>query len=307
MSNATQSFLALAAIAGAAFPASASGLTDACTLAETLSVGVGSDALVDLPFRTIDGRIYLDVMVDGQGPFVFAVDTGASGIGRADASLVAELALQSDGESQTSDGVATAKVTTVRIASLALGGLVRSDVSVIARDYRSRVSPEAAFYGILGREFFADGLLVIDFPAQRLRFFRTHELHADLTGVMVYERAFRVPVTLGSMTTTGNLDTGADVTLVIPAAVYDQLQGEPLQSAGNVSLTNTRIESSSGRYAGPGRAGPVRLGEATLADVPVRVAAEFPEVLVGAHALKDQRVLIDQRHSAIAICPSRVR
>lgn len=302
MSSAKQTFLALAAIVGAAFPAAASGPTDACALAESLSVGAGGDALVDLPFRTIDGRIYLDVLVNGRGPFVFAVDTGASGIGRADASLVSELALPFDGEGQTSDGVTTAKVDTVRIASLTLDGLVRSEVSVIARDYRSRVSPEAAFSGILGREFFADGLLMIDFPAQRLRFFNVRDLRADQSGVMVYERAFRVPVTLGSMTTAGNLDTGADVTLVIPAAVYEQLQGAPLQSAENVSLTNTRIESSSGRYAGP-----IQIGEAMLTDVPVRVVAELHEVLVGAHALKDQRVLIDQRHKTVGVCPARDR
>jgi predicted aspartyl protease len=254
--------------------------------------------LVDLPFRTIDGRIYLDVLVNGRGPFVFAVDTGASGIGRADASLVAELELPHDGAGQTSDGVATATVDTVRIASLTLGGLVRSDVAVIARDYRSRVSAEAVFSGILGREFFGDGLLMIDFPARRLRFFHEAELRQDQTGAMAYERAFRVPVTLGSMQTTGNLDTGADVTLVIPAAVHEQLAGGPLQSAGNVSLTNTRIESSSAQYAGP-----VQIGEAVLRDVPVRVVAEFREVLIGAHALKDQRVLIDQRHMTVAVCP----
>ncbi|UYV17315.1 aspartyl protease family protein [Porphyrobacter sp. ULC335] len=301
MSNAWRSLSVFAAIAGAAFPAAASPPTQACALAADLSAGVNGDPVVDLPFRTIDGRIYLDVLVDGRGPFVFAVDTGASGIGRADASLVAELALPYDGEGQTSDGIATAKVDTVRIASLALGDLVRSDVSVIARDYRSRVSAEAAFSGILGREFFADGLLMIDFPAKRLRFFNSSELRADQSGAMAYERAFRVPVTLGSMKTTGNLDTGADVTLVIPAALYDQLQGAPLQSAGNVSLTNTRIESSAGQFAGP-----VQVGEATLTDVPVRVVAEFPEVLVGAHALKGQRVLIDQRHKAVAVCPSQV-
>lgn len=91
---------------------------------------------------------------------------------------------------------------------------------------------------------------------------------------------------------------GADVTLVIPAAVYEQLQGGPLQSAGNVSLTNTQIESFLAQYAGP-----VQIGAVRLSDVPARVVAEFREVLIGAHALKDQRVLIDQRHMTVAVCP----
>ena len=269
-------------------------------LAEAVSTGAVSDALLDLPFRTIESRIYLDVMVDGKGPFVFALDTGASGIGRVDASLVAELGLPSAGEGQTSDGVASAKVDTVRIASLALGGLVQRDIAVIARDYRSRVSQAAAFSGILGRAFFADGLLVIDFPAQRLRFFTNRELRAGQPGALAYDRAFRVPVTLGAVTTTANLDTGADVNLVMPTAVYAQLQGAPLQPAGNVSLTNTRLPSFTGQLPGP-----VRVGQASLSDVPVRVAADFPEVLVGAQALKDQLVRIAQRHQTVAVCPAR--
>lgn len=300
MSISSRLWLGLAAIAGSGAGASAANPGEACVLAESVSAGAASDALVDLPFRTIESRIYLDVMVDGKGPFVFAVDTGASGIGRVDASLVAELGLAPAGEGETSDGVASAKVDTVRIASLALGGLTRSHLAVIARDYRSRVSPAAAFAGILGREFFADGLLVIDFPAQRLRFFRDRALPPDQPGAMIYDRAFRVPVTLGAMATPANLDTGADVALVMPTAVYEQLPGTPLQPAGNVSLTNTRMPSFAGRLAGP-----VGVGDANLTDVPVRVAAAFPEVVVGAQALRDQRVLIDQRHKTVTVCPAR--
>lgn len=294
--------LAITVLAQAPIPALAKAETQAgaCALAEELALGQAPQPLVDLPFRTIDGRIYVDALVNGQGPHVFAVDTGASGIGRADASLVTLLALPPAGAGHTSDGVQDAAVDTVHIASLALGGLVRTDVTVIARDYRSRVSLEAAFSGILAREFFADGLLLIDFPARRLRFFSDAHLRADQAGAMTYERAFRIPVTLGAMTVTGNLDTGADVSLVIPPAIHEQLGAGPLEPAGNASLTNTTVASLAGRYAGP-----VRIGEAVLTDVPVRVIDAFREVLVGAHALTDQRVLIDQRHRTLAVCPAQ--
>jgi hypothetical protein len=294
----SRSLIALAALAGCSSSVNAAQPAPACALAQSAAGGEAGDALVDRPFRTIEGRIYVDAMVNGKGPFLFALDTGASGTGRADASLVAQLNLPSDGASQTSDGMATATVDTVRIGSLALDGLVRQDVSVIARDYRSRVSEAAAFSGILGRAFFADGLLVIDFPARRLRLFGTRELRADQPGALPYERAFRVPVTLGTVTTTGNLDTGADVTLVMPPALYDRLQAGPLAPAGNINLTNTRIASYAGRFAGS-----VSIGAAVMTDVPVRVAEGFLELLVGAHALKDQRVLIDQRHKTVAVCP----
>ncbi|MFW2351513.1 aspartyl protease family protein [Qipengyuania sp.] len=290
------SAMAACALPLASTPASASSAADdgACALA----VEAPSEALVSLPFRTIDGRIYLEAMVNGAGPYVFALDTGASGVGRADASLVEELTLPPDGEDETSDGVSSAVVDRVRIASLALGALERHDVSLIARDYRSRMSAESAFSGILGREFFADGLLAIDFSAERLNFYRSREMRASQAGAMTYERAFRVPVTLGDFETTGNVDTGANVTLVLPGPVYDEVEGTTLTPAGDASLTNTRIASSKAQLAGP-----VQIGGARLEDVPVRVVVEYPEVLVGAHALQDHVLLIDQRHKTLALCP----
>ncbi|WP_370297962.1 aspartyl protease family protein [Qipengyuania mesophila] len=290
------SAMAACALPLASTPASAS--SEASDSACALAVEAPSEALVSLPFRTIDGRIYLEAMVNGAGPFVFALDTGASGVGRADASLVEELALPPDGEDETSDGVSSAVVDKVRIDSLAFGALERHDVSLIARDYRSRMSAESAFSGILGREFFADGLLAIDFPAKRVNFYRSREMHASQPGAMSYERAFRIPVTLGDLETTGNVDTGANVTLVLPGPVYDEVDGTSLTPAGDASLTNTRIASSKARLAGP-----VQIGGARLDDVPVRVVPEYPEVLVGAHALQDHVLLIDQRHKTLALCP----
>ena len=88
-----------------------------------LAIEAPAEAVFSLPFRTIDGRIYLDAMVNGEGPFVFALDTGASGMGRADATLADALNLPADGTDETSDGVSSAQVDKVRIASLTLGGL----------------------------------------------------------------------------------------------------------------------------------------------------------------------------------------
>ncbi|WP_425480574.1 hypothetical protein, partial [Stenotrophomonas pictorum] len=50
---------------------------DACTLADRPE----ADWQLRVPFEVIDGRIYVPVGVNGRGPFRFAVDTGASGMG----------------------------------------------------------------------------------------------------------------------------------------------------------------------------------------------------------------------------------
>jgi predicted aspartyl protease len=266
---------------------------DACKLIDAPQ----ADFLVRVPFETIDGRIYVQTRVNGRGPFRFAIDTGASGMARADASLVSALGLIIQGETTTSDGVRSAQVDTTRLDSLELGDFVRHQLNVITRDYSGRKAPDAAFSGIIAREFFSDGLLVIDYPGKTLSFTRTHALSPTATNVLTYERAFRVPVSIGALQTEGNLDTGANVTFVLPRSLYDQVAATPLQQAGRGHLTNGEIETSRARVRGP-----FRIGSASLSNVEVRVSDRFPELLVGAHALQGMVLMIDQRSKSIALC-----
>lgn len=251
-----------------------------------------------IPFEAIDGRIYVQAKVDGAGPFRFAVDTGASGMGRADSSLVAALGLPGAQPTTNSDGVTTAAIDTTTLASLDVGGLVRRELVVPTRDYNGKAAPDAALSGIVAREFFADGLLLIDYPGRTLAFSRKLALHPGDDGAMTYERPFRIPVSIGSVRTEGNLDTGANVTFVLPRALFDRVGGTPLQAAGEGRLANSRIETGRSTVAGP-----FQVGEARLKDVEVRVSERYPELLVGAHALQHAKVLIDQRSKAVAVCP----
>lgn len=275
-------------------PAHAARTPAVCAIADTAR----RDAVISVPFDVVDGRIYVSARVNGKGPFRFAVDTGASGLGRADARLVAALGLAVSGSGQSSDGVATARVDTVSLVSLELGGLIRRDLSVITRDYNGRMSKEAAFDGIIGRDFFVDGLLVIDYPKRRLTFTRSAGLRRGAAGVLGYERPFRVPVTIGSVTVEGQLDTGANVAFVLPQSLFERIGGGAVTASGEGNLTNTTIKTDRAIVAGP-----FRIGTASLANVEVRVSDRFPELLVGAHALSKFALLIDQRSSSVALCP----
>lgn len=285
-------------VAASATSAHAAPRPSVCRLTETAV----RDAVVSVPFEVVDGRVYVTARVDGKGPFRFAVDTGASGLGRADARLVAALGLSVSGSGRSSDGVATAQVDTVSLASLELGGLIRRDLSVITRDYNGRMSKEAAFDGIIGRDFFADGLLVIDYPKRRLTFTRIAGLQRGAPGVLGYERPFRVPVTIGSVTVEGQLDTGANVAFVLPKPLFDRIGGGAVTASGEGNLTNTTIKTDRATVAGP-----FRIGAASLANVEVRVSDRFPELLVGAHTLSKFALLIDQRSSSVALCPPAPR
>ncbi len=285
--------VAVAALAMAGVPAQAKE-PGACGLVQSAA----ADALFSIPFRTIDGRIYVEARVNGQGPFVFAVDTGASGMGRADARLVTGLVLPVHGSGETSDGVASARVDTVHLASLELGDLVRRDLEVITRDYASRMSAEAGFDGIIGRDFFGDGLLIIDYPSRTLRFTRKAGLTQGAPGVLAYERAFRVPATIGGVAAEANLDTGANVAFVLPKALFDRVDGGPVAAAKEGRLMNSTVDTGRATVAGP-----FRIGGAELSNVEVRVSESYPELLAGAHALQHFALLIDQRTKAVALCP----
>ena len=272
----------------------ADGGTDACGLLDAPD----KDFAMRIPFDVIDGRIYVQAKVNDRGPFRFAVDTGASGMGRADASLVSALGLAIQRPTANSDGIEVAEADTTTLDSLDIGGLSRGNLQVITRDYNSRMSPEAALAGIVGRGFFEDGLLVIDYPGKTISFSRKLSLSPSHGGALAYERPFRVPVSIAGVHTEGNLDTGANVAFVLPQSLFDRIGGTPLQQAGHGRLSNSRIETGRSTIHGP-----FRIGQATLEDREVRVSESYPEVLVGAYALQSFAILIDQRSKRVAVCP----
>ena len=267
---------------------------DACEVA-----GAAYDqALVSLPFEIVHGRVYIQAEVNGQGPFTFAVDTGASGLGRADASLTEALRLSVTGSAETGDGVTVASVDTVRLDSLDVGGLVRTDLELMTRDYSSSAPPGAEISGIVGRDFFSDGFLVIDFPSRTLTFSRAAGLSGNNEGALAYERPFRVPVSIGGVSMEANLDTGAGAALVLPQGLYEQVSAGPLEAAGRARLTNTVIETSRAIVSGP-----VSIGETKTRNVEARVSERFPEAMIGGHILQAYVVAIDQRSKLVAVCP----
>lgn len=267
---------------------------DACGMARSALEA----APLKVPFELVDGRIYLDALVNQRGPYRFAVDTGASGMGRADARLVEALGLRASGQVANSDGVHTTQSDTLRLDALALGGLVRRDVEVITRDYASRLSAPQRFDGILGRGFFEDGLLVIDYPHRVLAFTTAAGLTPDASGGLAYERPFRVPVSIGGVQATAHLDTGANVTAVVPLSLYQRLDASPLRAAAPGRLTNGSIDASRATLAGP-----LIIGGTRLTGLEVRVSQAFPELLVGAHVLQGHVLAIDQRSRMVALCP----
>lgn len=255
-----------------------------------------SSAVMRAPFEVVGGRIYVQARVNGAGPYRFMFDTGASGMGRADTSLVQELSIPIAGTTTNSDGVNTTTINVVRLQSLSLGGMSRTNVDVLSRDY-SRDGATVRISGIIGREFFADGLLVIDYPARTLLFTRASLRPGD-AGVLAYRDNFHVPVTIGAETVEGSLDTGSNLTMHVPRSLYDRIGADPLVPAGEGRRANTVFQLYSTRLHGP-----VRIGALSASDIPVMVSDRAPRLNIGAGFLKDYVLAFDQRSQLVALCP----
>jgi len=209
--------------------------------------------------------------------------------------LVQDQQLPVAGEGTSSDGMQSSEVSKVLIESISLGDLTKHNLEVTARDYSLRTS--AKFSGILARDFFADGLLILDFPKKRLTFSDTRSIPENALDAIRYVKPFRIPVELGDLEVVGNLDTGADVSFVMPTSMYSQVKATPLVEAGRASLTNSKIEMKSTTILDP-----IRIGSETFVGTEARVIDNFPELLVGSHIVSQYVLLVDQRTKAVALC-----
>lgn len=196
---------------------------------------------IKIPFELMHGRIYVEAFVNEQGSFRFLVDTGASGMGRADVRVVKKLGLPVTGTATNSDTVNTATVSTVAIKSLRVGKLTRPNVEVYSRDYNLRAAPGAKLQmGIIGREFFSDYLLQIDYKKKEILLSKGY-LKESASQNLRYnqDEPLVVPLRIGQFDTVGLIDTGSNVEMHLPLSWAEKLDIKSLKEAGEGRRANT--------------------------------------------------------------------
>jgi|SRR5450631_198940 hypothetical protein len=109
------------------------------------------------------GRIIVSVMVNDQGPFPFALDTGANRT-VVSPQLVAALGLHSDGDAVTMHGATgSAEVPTVLVERIAAGDVVLERQQLPVADAMT-----SGIYGILGVDGLASKRIIVDFTHHRI-------------------------------------------------------------------------------------------------------------------------------------------
>jgi hypothetical protein len=250
-----------------------------------------------VPFELDHGHIFVIAWVNGKGPYRFGFDTGASGMGRVDSSLTAELSLPPAGQATTSDGVRTATADLVAVESLRVGNLEKRGLSLLSRDYnRGRKAGLQPIQGIVARDFFADRLVTIDYPAHLIRF-AEGSLDPKAAGVVAYGPSFTISVCFDSGCYPAKVDTGSSRAIVIPKDLATKVIAGPAVPIGRGIRTN-----SSGTLYEMKLNEPVKVGGVTAAVDKLIYADPSEDVInVGSDFLKDYVLTIDQRHQLLRI------
>jgi hypothetical protein len=250
-----------------------------------------------VPFELSGGRIYVQAFVNGRGPYRFGFDTGASGVGRADTRLATELALPMVTQAQNSDGVAVTTTDVVSVESIRLGPVIQRKAELLSRDYnRNLKAGNQPMMGIIAREFFADKIIVIDYPARTIRF-RDGALDPKAAGVIHYAPGFTIPVCFGELCHPGKIDTGSNRGLVLPKDIAEKVSvGAPVL-LGQAARTNSSVSL----YEVPVR-GPVRVGALTASPSKVLYADPSTDTVnIGSDFLKDYVLTIDSKNELLRI------
>jgi predicted aspartyl protease len=256
---------------------------------------------VTVPFELDHGHIFVQAYVNGKGPYRFGFDTGASGMGRVDASLTSELSLQTVGAAQASDGVIAVTTDVVTVDRLQVGSREKRHVQLISRDYnKGRKPDQKPILGIIGRDFLADALVTIDYPARTVTFAKG-ALRSKSPGVVAYGESFVVPVCFASGCYPAKIDTGSNRSIVLPKSLVDKVIASEPTLMGQVRRTNGKSNLYEMELNEPVKVAGITasVGKIMYAD-PSDAA-----INVGSDFLKNYVLTIDQRHHLLRISKPR--
>jgi hypothetical protein len=255
------------------------------------------EEVAHIPFSTNGSRPIpvVEAMVNGEGPFRFYYDTGAS-VCVLDSGFVERLGIEILGQTKIGDHTASDRIDAdqVEIDSLELEGIRFERIPAVAFDRSAFGGGD--IQGVLGLPLFRDHLLTVDYGKGRLEI-SSETLPEEGQGILPYGGGLlpEIKITLGGQEHSIHIDSGSPGGFTLPASVVQGLahKTEPTL-VGRARTVNSEFEIWS-----------VQL-DATLdfagieyADPVVGYNEILPLGLVGYQVLKDLVLSIDQRSKRV--------
>lgn len=120
-----------------------------------------------VPMQRIGGLPYLELSINGQGPFLFGLDTGFGAGLELDADLAGELNVKASGQTSVGDGSGQNEITlqTAKIGQVAIDGYtVKNCTAILRKNARKKVPGMENVKGIVGMALFSDYTITLDYP-----------------------------------------------------------------------------------------------------------------------------------------------
>lgn len=258
-------------------------------------------AVVDVAMQFRGPTPAVEVMVNGQGPFVFTIDTGAEGMARIDSSLVEKLKLKVVDQRQAGDGSGNARaLDVVQVDSISFGGVQFKDVRAITRNYN--LSPSLPrIDGILGFNLFAEYLLTLDYPNGRVRLERGELPQANGAEIvsLVGNRAIPViELRVGNHKINAHLDSGNTVGgFILPTALAEKMTfaGSP-RVLGKARTVTSEVDVKEVRLKEN-----IYLGRSEFKEPLIVYPAVSDDANVGSKILREFILTFDQKNKRVRL------
>ena len=266
------------------------------------SAGSSPKLPLDIPMKIDGGMPTVEVMVNGKGPFVFGVDTGAQGGARIDSTLMEKLALKPSGHVRATDGSGRnpQMVERVMLESVEVGGLRFADVMAGSRNYRKSPRP-LDIDGILGLSVFSEYLVTLDYPAKVLRIEKGELPKADGAEILDYKSKGGIPLlemSVGGTKIDAHLDSGNMIgAFVLPTAFAEKLArvsepvvvGRARSASGEMEVKQVQVKDV------------IRLGRHEFPDPTITFPALSEIGNVGAKTLNQFVITFDQQNERVRL------
>jgi hypothetical protein len=200
--------------------------------------------------------VRLDVTINGQGPFSFGFDTGASGDAWVTRALVTKLQLPLVDRMRVSDGsgLNSRDANTVLIDSLRLGDLSFERLRAPVLGDGPGPDDETEAYGTLGFELFRDYLLTLDYPENQLRVATGQLPQPDDETVLNLSLDFGAPhveIDVAGHRMRASIDSGNIGGAVLPRSMAESLPlRHPLRPMGKVASSLGSFDVFQGELGG---------------------------------------------------------
>lgn len=274
-------------------------------LLSAIAVSGQKKTAVELPMKFWGSVPAVEVMVNGQGPFLFIIDTGGQGSARITQALVLKLGLKQSGEVQASDptGKNARTLKTYGIDSIDVGGIKFENLTAAARSFPMPPPGSPRIDGMLAFNLFKDHLLTLDYPGKKVRIETGDLPKANGKNILDYDSGtddlVRVDIQIGSQKIKAQIDSGNMFSAFsLPASVVEKsgLSSEAVVVGKSATISST-----------------IEIKEARLKDTIRLGSFEFPQPMIifpslsettaeiGSKFLSEFAITLDQKNRRLKL------